>query len=196
MATAMRSSVLQRGVLALSFVGLLAGWHTAAAQTAGEIKRTAALRTFDERIGAYVALRARLEQRLPSFEARRDPWSALLARNYLASAIRTARPQAQLGDTFTPHVASLFREAIAGAIDEEGIEGGAASDLSGMLAVDLVVHEPVPFWAMTQVPDAIAAYLPPLPEAVEFRRANGALLLWDSHAWILIDALHGVFPAS
>jgi hypothetical protein len=59
----------------------------------------------------------------------------------------------------------------------------------GDFLVDLVVNEPVPEWAMTKLPAALLAVLPALPDAIEYRLVDGALILWDVHAEILIDWL-------
>lgn len=61
--------------------------------------------------------------------------------------------------------------------------------------VDLVVNEPVPIWAIQEVPDALRR-LPSLPDAIEYRIVDGSLILWDTHAEILIDALSGAFLPS
>jgi hypothetical protein len=118
----------------------------------------------------------------------------LLARRYLASAIRTARSYAHQGDIFTPPVAVMFRDVIAQAIYDVDIEGLVDEDLeaAGFL-VDLVVNEPVPAWALQDVPDALRGRLPALPDAIEYRVVDGNLILWDTHAEIVIDALPNAF---
>jgi hypothetical protein len=152
------------------------------------------VRAFTHRVEQYVALRGRLEEPLPGFDARRDPWSLLLTRRYLASAIRTARSRASLGDIFMPDVAPLFRTAIANAVAETDVEGLGNDGLApGEFAVDLVINEPVPAWAMAAVPPALLARLPRLPDNVEYRLVNGTLVLWDAHAELLIDALPDAF---
>lgn len=189
----------RRGILgSLACVWLLAGWLGAAAhvQTPDPLEYAAAVRTFNQRIDQYVVLRARLEEPLPSFNARRDPWSLMLTRRYLASALRAARPRARQGDIFTPEVASMFRTLVARAFDEIDIEGLVEGSLVGDDdLVDLTVNEPLPAWAMTAVPGALRDRLPPLPDAIEYRIVGGALVLWDAHAEILIDALPNAFAA-
>jgi hypothetical protein len=146
--------------------------------------RSAALQVFAAGVERYAALRARHEAPLPSFDARRDPWSLHLSRLFLASAIRAARHTARPGDIFTPQVAQVFYADIGQAADEDG---------AGEPLVDLIVNEPIPGWAMEPVPGALAARLPALPEAIEYRRVGHALVLWDAHAAILIDVLPHAF---
>lgn len=154
----------------------------------------AALRAFDARIAQYAALRTKFEAALPAFDdPRRDPWTLLIVRRYLASAMRTARRQAEQGCIFGP-AAEVFRETIARAVDQidmEGLvdEGGGSLDF----VLDLTLNEPVPAWALSTVPAPLLEQLPPLPAAIEYRIAGGALILWDTHAEILIDALPSAF---
>jgi hypothetical protein len=154
------------------------------------------LQSFHDSVARYAALRARLEEPLPAFDdPRRDGWTQLLIRRYLASAIRTARRGAEPGCVFGP-AARLFREEITRAIYEIDIEGlvdvGPGED---GFVLDLALNEPIPAWALLPVPKPLLERLPRLPVAIEYRIAAGALILWDTHAEILIDALPDAFVA-
>lgn len=85
----------------------LAGDRRAAAQPQADV-HAGAKQAFAERIARYTTLRARFEEPLPAFVTRRDSWSLFLMRRYLASAIRTARARAGIGDVFTAEVSDLF----------------------------------------------------------------------------------------
>ena len=134
------------------------------------------------------------EAPLPAFDGPLgDPWALLIARRYLASAMRTARRQVAPGCIFAP-AGEVFRDTIARAIEEidlEGIvdEGGGSLDF----ALDLTLNEPIPAWAISPVPAPLLDRLPLLPAGIEYRIAVGALILWDTHAEILIDALPDAF---
>jgi hypothetical protein len=194
----MRTRSIAGVILALSCAGLVGALDrtTAQSQTRDTSERTAALETFTFAIQRYASLRARLEKPLPPFDPRRDPWSLRLQRHYLASAIRTARKEATVGSVFDVSVGAVFRHDIATAIREVDIEGlvTEGEDIEVDL-VDLTVNEFVPVWAMRPVPDVLAERLPPLPEAVEYRLVADALILWDTRAEILIDALPGALAA-
>jgi hypothetical protein len=180
----------------LACVWIAAGWQGAAAPTQGPggIDRATVLQTFTERTERYVRLRARLEDPLPAFDARRDSWSLMLTRRYLASAIRTARSSAHQGDIFTPPVAQLFRELIADAVYDLDIEGLVDEEFEAAdFAVDVAVNEPVPSWAMQDVPEPLLRRLPTLPDAIAYRIVGGTLTLWDMHAEIVIDSLPDAF---
>jgi len=178
------------GIGLLGWTALVGASTGAAALAQADSDHGAAARIFTERVERYARLRARLEEPLPPFDARRDPWSLLLTRRYLGSAIRTARAHASPGNVFAPPVDGLFREAIARAIYEVDLEGlvGGGED-----AVDLIVNEPVPAWALHDVPRALLEGLLPVPAGISYRVVGGALVLWDDHAEILIDALPDAF---
>ncbi|MBI3047618.1 MAG: hypothetical protein HYY76_04840 [Acidobacteria bacterium] len=178
------------GIGLLGCAAILSAWSGAAAFAPTDDQEVAA-RLFTDRVERYVRLRTRLEEPLPPFDLRRDPWSRLLTRRYLASAIRTARAQAKPGDIFGPPVDGLFREAITRAIYEVDIEG--LVDGGAESPIDLMVNEPVPEWALHDVPRKLLERLPPLPAALAYRIACGALVLWDEHAEIVIDALPDAF---
>ena len=180
---------LSRVAAAIACVAMAVTLAAAAAPAQTPAGRAAALRIFSERVDRYVWLRAKFEEPLPSFDLRRDPWSLLLSRRYLASAIRTARTQARVGDIFSQPVDDLFRVTIREAIYERDIEGL----VEGEPVVDLIVNEPIPDWVLAPVPRALRDMLPPLPDAIEYRMVSGALILWDMHAQILIDGLPYAF---
>lgn len=154
---------------------------------------SAALRAFAERVDRYAHLRARLAEPLAPSSPRRSSWSMLLTRRYLASAIRSSRRTAVAGEVFTPAAAGVFRRRIAEAIYDVDVEG--LDDRDREAAVDVVVNEPLPAWALDAVPGPIADRLPPLPAGLAYRLANGALVLWDLDAEIVVDVLPDVFAA-
>lgn len=179
-------------VLALGCAWLLgAGGAAAAPLQRDSTDRAAVLQTFTAAVERYAALRARFEEPLPPFDPRRGEWALRVQRHYLASAVRRARPRAALGDIFSPMVAALFEQDIASAIATHGI-GDWLEQRLGPQLVDLTVNEPIPEWALRPVPIELLRILPPLtPAGIEYRFVANALILWDTHADILIDALPG-----
>jgi hypothetical protein len=179
------------GIGLLGWTALLGAALGAAAPVQTGSDPAVAARMFTERVERYARLRARLEEPLPSFETRRDAWSLLLTRRYLASAIRAARARAAQDPIFAPPVDGFFREAVARAIENVDIEG--LVERGGEDAVDLVIDEPVPDWALQEVPLPLLERLLPVPAAISYRIVGGALVLWDDHAKIVIDALPDAF---
>src|SRR5688572_3870831 len=75
-----------------------------------------ARRAFSQAVARYADLRARLAEPLPPFGPSRSAWSTLVAKRYLASAIRTARADARPGSIFAPEVAAVFRRELGSAL--------------------------------------------------------------------------------
>jgi hypothetical protein len=172
----------------IAFLGVALG-AAVSLQTAGD--HGAAVQIFARRVEQYAWLRARFEQPLPSFDADRRPWSLLLLRRYLASAIRTSRARATQEGIFAPPVDGFFRETIGDAIHDIDIEG--LIDDGTEDPIDVMVNEPLPEWALHPVPTALLERLPAVPGAISYKMAAGALVLWDDHAEIVIDALPDAF---
>jgi len=149
-----------------------------------------ALRTFNERVESYAVLHRRLAAPLPRLDPDRHPWSHVLSRHYLASAIRSARATAKQGDIFSPAIADLFRDLIANA--RVGRHAGAMFDVwpeESWPVDDPVVNGPFPSGASHAVPAVLLHHLPALPNEMEYRIVNGSLVLLDVHADIVIDVL-------
>jgi hypothetical protein len=183
----MRTTHVVRSLIGAALIVGLA--PSAGAQPAADV--SAARAVFTARIQQYAWLRGRLEEPLPLFEERRSSWSLFMTRRYLASAIRSARPHARLGTVFAPPVDRMFRDLMMKTMYEVDVEGLGGFDEE--LAVDVAIHETVPEWALGPVPEALLARLPQLPQAIEYRVVSGALVLWDVHAEIVIDALPNAF---
>lgn len=149
------------------------------------------LRQFHASVNLYAALHRRLEGPLPARVPVRDTFSALLARRYLASAIRTARSSARQGDIFDPGAARVFQGIIAEAFSAPG--GAALADDFRRRAArpvpDPVINELYPMEVAELVPAAILQRLPALAEDIEYRAVNADLMLWDIHAEIVVDVL-------
>ena len=189
----MRATHIRFMVVAVAGGVFLAGGQgQAAPQTTGPSDPPVAVTMFADRIAEYVTTRARLEEPLPAFDERRDSWSLMLTRRYLASAIRAARPSARKGTIFSPLVADYVRDVIERTLTpQDRLALTGAGDEGG--DVPLAVHEPVPEWAMQPVPNALCRALPSLPAGIEYRVVAADLILWDAHAEIVIDVFSGAF---
>lgn len=169
-------------------VRILASLMLAAAVAAGAAAQHAPdpAAEFADRVDRYVSLRARLAAPLPPVDGPRG-WSNLLARRYLASALRTARSAARQGDLFTPAATLMFRERLATLTPGERLLPGLAADDEG--APLPLVNEPLVDEWMTQVPPRALHALPPLPDGLVYRLVHTDLVLWDEHAEIVVDVL-------
>src|SRR5262252_5449614 len=91
---------------ALALIMAASGYATTRIQ-ATPFDADAAMRTFNEKVEAYAALHRRLAPP-PAATSAKDPLAKLLSREYLASAIRSARAGADQGAIFTPEIAAAF----------------------------------------------------------------------------------------
>jgi hypothetical protein len=154
----------------------------------------AALRVFHERVESYAALHRRLAPP-PAATSGTDPLSKLLTRQYLASALRSARRYSQQGEIFTPEIATLFRWMLSDSIGE--IDGeGFLTDLNGGVPVPRGLHPTVnETYTMTplyRIPADVRLGLPKLPPELDYRLAARDLVLWDIYAGIVVDFVPNV----
>jgi hypothetical protein len=185
-----------RVLATLAAVFLLGVCQAGAAQEPPAASDGDALRAFVSRVEAYARLHQRLEAPLPPFEATGDPFSRLVNRRYLASAIRAARRHAKEGDIFTPDVTDMFRRRLTQVLPVADMTALIASlgDESGPPDA-AVVNEPFHEEASHAVPPLLLQALPPLPGGIEYRVLGSDLVLWDVPADIVIDVLPDAFRA-
>jgi hypothetical protein len=149
----------------------------------------AALRVFHERVESYAVLHRRLAPP-PSAATSTDPLSKLLTRQYLASAVRSARRSAQQGEIFTPEIATLFRWTLADSIGELDGENFLAT-LNGGVPVPRGLHptvnETYTMAPLYRIPPEVRLGLPKLPAELDYRLAAHDLVLWDIYAGIVVD---------
>jgi hypothetical protein len=180
--------MLRRSWTSFIAVLVLSAAFPAAAQLPATSGDGRAMAAFEQQLAAYVELRSRLEEPLPSFTPSRGLWSTLLAKQYLASAIRTARRGGR-GTIFSPDVVLAFRQRIVAALSpaERLLLAGGEDGFDA--APPALVNEPLPAEWMAAAPPVVVFRLPELPAAIEYRFVGYDLVLWDTHADIVIDVL-------
>ena len=107
----------------------------------------------------------------------------------MAAGMHAARPSAADGDFFTPLVAAAFRNRIAVALrapDCKITPSGSGSEVPRVGALTM---------GTAPVPACVLKVLPRLPEELDYRAASVVLILVDTHANMVVDVLHGAFPA-
>lgn len=186
-------------IIVAAVIAMNIGGHTRVfqGQAAAPGERAAVLQEFQERVAAYVRLHRRLEEPLPPMTRDVGSWSMLIARRYLASAIRHARPAAQQGDIFFPAAASVFRQIFVDALEGQDAEAFLREFYephSVTHAVHPYVNEPYPTAITHDVPPLILQRLPTLCEHLEYRVVGHDLLLWDVHAELVVDFVPDAFP--
>lgn len=157
-----------------------------------------ALATFRERTAAYAVMRDEVARPLPAFVASNDLHSVYRTRARLAAAIKAARPDARQGEIFTPAVAGVFHQLIAQAlsgVDSEALLRELDDENEAIPGFTPAVHDTYPEWATHEVPVILLDRLPSLPDALEYRLIDRALVLWDVDADLIIDVLRNAIPA-
>jgi hypothetical protein len=141
----------------------------------------AAMTQFQRGVDSYAFLHRQVQHRL----------GVTADRNAMAAGLRAARPSAADGDYFTPIIAAAFRNRIAIAARTQGCRIAASDTMSSEVPRlgDLAI-------ATQAIPGCLLSVLPRLPEELEYRAAGVALILVDTHANVVVDVLHGAFPAS
>lgn len=154
------------------------------------------LKSFTDRVQAYVDLHNRLEATLPPLANDSTPEQIKSHQQALARLIRAGRPKAAQGELFTSDVRQVLRRTITRALRRPG---GAASldDLSEAtpVRIRLDVNASYPADApLTTVPPNLLQVLPRLPDEVEFRFVQRDLILRDTHANVIVDFMTKARP--
>jgi hypothetical protein len=186
---------IQKGGLMITFRTLVIGAAAAAAMTTAvpaQVSTSAdqiARADLAQRMNAYVGMKEAVRQTVMPLVTLQDPVEIRRRTEALAVVIRSARSKARQGDIFTPEIAQMIRRAV-----REGCEGEYA------LQIALIYEEqtePIPAprvndrWPgtapyPTMLPGVLAA-LPALPEGLEYRFMNSALVLLDIDANLIVD---------
>jgi hypothetical protein len=158
------------------------------------------LESFRARVGDYVALHRRLEGPLPPLEVTSDPQKICDACDSLARKLQETRAKARQGDIVTSDVAALFasriREVLMGR-DVAAMLRDAAEGDPAVRTMKSRVNASFPHGAPpSAIPPAVLSVLPSLPPELEYRLLHRDLLLWDTHARMIVDFIPRAFPAN
>jgi hypothetical protein len=146
------------------------------------------LADFTARLDNYLEVQRKLAHYSPRLEETDNPAKIAAAQDVLAAKVRTARKDARQGDIFTPEVAALFRRLIY-----PELKGAEGRETKGNIrdehaTVPLKVNAKYPTsQPLPTVPPNVLASLPQLPMDVEYRIADGHLILRDVDADIIVD---------
>lgn len=157
--------------------------------------RSEVLQAFQKRVEAYVVLRDRLAQPLPPLTATADSLSMVLAKRYLASAIRSARAL-RPGNVFDPPVGAAFRQLISETLESPDFERFLSKlddRRRASRGIHPLVNEPYPASVTEDVPLVLRLVLPPLPVGLEYRVAGYDLVLLDLYAEVVVDFMPDAF---
>lgn len=151
---------------------------------------------FNRRVADYISLHKTLEGTVPTLRVSADTAEIGRAVEALGVAIRRARPHAHAGDIFFPEAAAMFRRTIR---ERYGTQYESLIAMVHQETPPLpraVVNGAWPGSGHTLMPPDLLRRFPLLSEGLEYRFVNRDLVLWDSHANVIVDVLRDAIPAN
>ena len=181
-------------ILGALLIALPAG--TGAAQPPRVNASAAVIQDFLKRVDGYVAHHKKLESTLPKLPEQTTPQLIDTHQRALAALIQAERQHARPGDLLTPamqqRIRTLLRPVFSGAdgrqIRDEIVDREYKGNVK--LAVNGRYPDEVP---ISTVPPQVLRALPKLPEELEYRFIQNSLILFDSHAHIIVDYMNRAF---
>jgi hypothetical protein len=157
----------------------------------------AGFKEFSDRVKDYVKLHNSQEILLPPLKQTVVPEMIAAHQAALARSIRQARPDAKVGDIFTPVARQSFQDVIQSAM--EGPRGANVDATlkqgSPLPPMSFTVNETYPDGvAYTTVPPTLLLVFPKLPDEVVYRVVLHDLLLLDLKANLVVDVIPGIIP--
>jgi hypothetical protein len=187
-----------RLLLWLSLFAFVAPGFAGQARVPRDSEEARDLKTFTDRVRAYVKMQKNLEASLPALKPTKDAAQIVEHQRALAREIADARRGARQGDIFTHEVTERFRKIIRSAFD--GPEGRLArrtirqddpSKVIVRLHVNDVYPENIP---LTTTPPTLLSKLPQLPQELAYRIVGRDLTLKDTKAGLIVDLIPNAIP--
>jgi len=155
----------------------------------------ATLKEFTRRVEAYVALHKKLEDTLPRLPKQTDPVTIDKHQRALALLFQQARKSAKPGEIFFPEMQRLVRTLLRPIF--QGTDGQQIKNEildKEYKDVALVVNGRYPDEVpISTVPPQVLAQLPKLEEELEYRFIKTNMILFDSHAHLIVDFVERAF---
>jgi len=154
---------------------------------------TPATAEFNKRVAAYADVHKKADGQVPSLKRTDDPAEITSRETALGNAIRAARAAAQPGDIITRQAAAEFRRLIKKEYQSRNRE-------ERKIFLDEVPHfrpkvnQTYPSaWPLATFPTSLLDVLPKLPDVLEYRILDEALILRDVKANIVVDFILDVY---
>lgn len=153
-----------------------------------------AIAEFNRQVGGYVELRRTIEGTVPAIKVSANPAEIGAAVETLGESIRKARSDAREGDIFVPAAAGIFRRIIREQYQTRFRELLQMTHEDTPPLTRPVVNGPWSGAAYTFMPPDLLSRFPRLPVGLQYRFVNRDLVLWDSHANVILDILRNAIP--
>ncbi|HEY4839909.1 MAG TPA: hypothetical protein VIH72_14935 [Candidatus Acidoferrales bacterium] len=157
----------------------------------------AGFKEFSNRVDNYVKLHKSQEVLLPALKPTVSPEAINAHQRALSLKIREARPNAKLGDIFTPAAQKSFQDVI-----QSAMQGPRGANMDATLKqgaplpqINVAINQPYPDGVpFTTVPPTLLQLVPKLPDEVVYRVVLHDLLLMDVKANLVVDVIPGIIP--
>jgi hypothetical protein len=157
-------------------------------------KHRAAFAAFEARVKEYVALREKIEGKLPKLSKDATPEQIEAHKTAFQDAVRSARAGAKPGDLFTADAARHIREVVKAETKDrrEVRQTVLGAEVKG---VALRVNYPYPeTQELIEMPPTLLLKLPQLPKQVRYRYVGRSMLLVDRENGLIIDFMPDALP--
>ena len=156
----------------------------------------ATLLDFTRRVNHYIELHKKLEKTLPALPKQTDPITIDKHQRALAQLIQAARKGAKPGEVFHPAMQRLVRTLLrpifqgpdGAQIKNEILDNEYKGNVR--LLVNARYPDEVP---ISTVPPQVLGQLPKLEEELEYRFIKNNMILFDSHAHLIVDFVERAF---
>ena len=188
------SATATAGAAILGIV-LAGGAHTVARAGQPDLAPREALEAFQQRIKAYLQLRADLANGLEPLAPTANPAELATRQAWLANAIRAARKGARQGDLIPAPVAAQITKVILADFRRRSAAAEKAMFSEFPRASRPVINQVYPAdAALPTVPPLLLKDLPRLPDNLQYRFYGRHLLLIDADVQLIADYLANVLP--
>jgi hypothetical protein len=158
----------------------------------------ATLADFRKRADEYAALQKKLSETVGPLDGTMSPTQIAERERALGHAMMTSRAGATRGDIFTPAAGALFQTIIR---EEFAHRSRLALEDRDEAQDELpnftpTVNQIYPTtYPLATFPPGVLTHLPALPDSLEYRFVQRALILRDVHANLIVDVLADAAPA-
>lgn len=155
-----------------------------------------AMAAFQDGVKQYMTLHHKLEGTLSPLPTESTPEQINKHQLALAQLIRSARRTAKPGDLFNPDMRIVIRTLMAqvfGGPDGAQLKAATMDENPGRIKIGINDRYPdaVP---LSTVPPQVLKGLPKLPPELEYRFIGRALILFDTHAHVIVDIMENAIP--
>jgi hypothetical protein len=152
----------------------------------------AAQQEFQKRLQQYLDVRQKAVRQFQPLKPDADQDTVHEREVALAQAIRTARTGAKAGEIFTPDVAPLFRRLAKEDFQRRSTKAKQLRRDELPKFAPAVNQTYPPEWPLQTFPPTLLQTMPKLPDLLEYRFVDNALILRDKQANIVVDFLRNV----